>query len=105
MDDGRTLDSSDTVLQQALKSLEKSQRRTSSILATPSVDQVRNITIPKGASSGEAKHSEPETLTVMTGTAVQWANDDDELHTVTSGTPNGITAAAPEFDSSYLSKG
>ena len=45
---------------------------------------------------------EPEALTVPAGTTVRWTNDEDSLHTVTSGAP-----AAPSglFDSGEIDTG
>lgn len=59
------------------------------------------VKIPDGASSQDAKHFEPETITVAKGTTVTWSNEDSTLHTVTSGTPDGGNSGI-QFDSSYL---
>lgn len=78
------------------------------MFSTPSGNQTK-VTIPQGVPSEETKHFVPhfvpETLTVAKGTNVEWTNDDNALHTVTSGSSDGLSAAGSEFDSSYLSQG
>jgi plastocyanin len=61
------------------------------------------VKIPQGVSEG-GNHFEPDTLTVGKGTTVKWVNEDDSLHTVTSGTPESSTWGT-KFDSGYLSGG
>ena len=73
---------------------------------------VPSASLPSQASPSAAESSEavsikgfafaPEVLTVPVGTTVTWTNDEDSLHTVTSGTP-----AAPSelFDSGEIDTG
>jgi plastocyanin len=60
--------------------------------------------IPKGASQEGGNHFEPQTLKIGKGTTVKWKNEDDTIHTVTSGTPSSGKSGI-QFDSSYLSEG
>ena len=62
------------------------------------------VNIPKGSSKEGGNHFEPEILKIGKGTTVKWTNEDDTLHTVTSGTPESGSSGT-QFDSSYLSGG
>ena len=46
----------------------------------------------------------PPEITVSSGTTVTWTNDDATIHTVTEGTPGGVSIT-PAFDSSIISPG
>jgi plastocyanin len=61
------------------------------------------VKIPQGVDEG-GNHYEPETLKIGKGTTVKWTNEDDSIHTVTSGTPE-TSSWGTKFDSSYLSSG
>ncbi len=61
------------------------------------------VKIPQGVNEG-GNHFEPETLKIGKGTTVKWTNEDDSIHTVTSGTPETSTWGT-KFDSGYLSGG
>ena len=61
------------------------------------------VKIPQGVNEG-GNHFEPETLKVGKGTTVKWTNEDDSIHTVTSGTPETNTWGT-KFDSGYLRGG
>jgi plastocyanin len=61
------------------------------------------VKIPQGVNEG-GNHFEPETLKVGKGTTVKWTNEDDSIHTVTSGSPQS-SSWGTKFDSSYLSGG
>jgi len=59
---------------------------------------------PGSSSPGNSQFFVPDALTIPKGTTVTWTNNDDTLHTVTSGSaeednPGNI------FDSSYLTNG
>ena len=62
------------------------------------------VNIPKGSSKEGGNHFEPEILKIGKGATVKWTNEDDTLHTVTSGTPESGSSGT-QFDSSYLSGG
>jgi plastocyanin len=63
------------------------------------------VKIAKGsASPSNNVYFKPATLKIGEGTTVKWTNEDDVLHTVTSGTPEG-SSSGTIFDSSYLSGG
>jgi nitrite reductase (NO-forming) len=64
----------------------------------PSSSNTNKVEIEKGATTLGDKAFSPNLLRIKAGTTVTWTNDDNNLHTVTSGTPN--TANAGEaFDS------
>jgi plastocyanin len=92
-----TSDGGLTVLEQAQKSVEDNQKKPS-LVST-------GVNIPEGASSPTSKHFVPKLLTVAIGTSVHWTNNDNELHTVTSGSPEDEAASGSEFDSSYIGAG
>lgn len=78
---------------------ESTTQSTESNLNGASIAVVR---IPEGSSEGSGSNFEPDTLKIGKGTTVKWINDDDAVHTVTSGTPNG-NRSGTIFDSGYLS--
>ena len=49
-------------------------------------------------------HSVPSTFKTSKGKVVTWMNLDSDLHTVTSGSPNGGNSGIV-FDSSYITSG
>jgi plastocyanin len=62
------------------------------------------IKIVKGSSDpAVGKFYEPGAITIKPRTKVTWVNDDDTLHTVTSGRPGGTSGK--DFDSGYLGAG
>ena len=64
----------------------------------PSSSDTNKVSIVKGATTLGDKAFSPNLLRIKTGNTVTWTNNDNNLHTVTSGTPN--TANAGEaFDS------
>src|SRR5438105_2072811 len=63
------------------------------------------VSIVKGASSPSvSKPYEPSPITVKSGTAVKWINEDSSLHTVNSGLPEQGSVGTI-FDSSIISPG
>ena len=63
------------------------------------------VSIVKGASSPSIpKPYDPSPITVKSGTAVKWTNEDSTLHTVTSGLPEQGSVGTL-FDSSIISLG
>jgi plastocyanin len=63
------------------------------------------VSIVKGASSPSiSKPYDPSPITVKSGTAVKWTNEDSTLHTVTSGLPEQGSVGTL-FDSSIISPG
>jgi plastocyanin len=72
---------------------------------TVSSSEGARISIVEGASLPDmSKSFEPASITVSTGTTVTWTNDDTTLHTIISGTPEGVDSGKV-FDSSYLKAG
>lgn len=65
---------------------------------------IAEVSIPRGSSEESSIDFEPATLNIVKGTIVKWINNDDALHTVTSGTPKG-NKSGTIFDSGYLSSG
>jgi len=59
---------------------------------------IAEVKIPQGVNEG-GNHFEPETLKISKGTTVKWTNEDDSIHTVTSGTPE-TSSWGTKFDSS-----
>lgn len=61
-----------------------------------------DVSIPQGAGVQKPGQTyyEPESITVSPGTVVAWSNDDEAVHTVTSGTPE-----TGSFDSEIMSPG
>src|SRR5437588_3412455 len=63
------------------------------------------VSIVKGASSPSiSKPYDPSPITVNSGTAVKWTNEDSSLHTVTSGLPEQGSVGTL-FDSRIISPG
>jgi len=63
------------------------------------------VSIVKGASSPSiSKPYDPSPVTIKSGTAVKWTNEDSSLHTVTSGLPEQGSVGTL-FDSSIISPG
>ncbi len=63
-----------------------------------------NVKIVKGSSDpGIGQFYSPSTITIPAGSTVTWNNDDDTLHTVTSGLPG--EPSGKDFDSGYLAAG
>ena len=63
------------------------------------------VSIVKGASSPSiSKPYDPSPITVKSGSAVKWTNEDSSLHTVTSGLPEQGSVGTL-FDSSIISPG
>lgn len=73
---------------------------------------VAEVSIPQGAgiqNQGQIYY-DPDSLTVQAGTTVMWSNDDDAIHTVTSGVPSegpsevfdsGVVAAGETFEYTF----
>lgn len=64
-----------------------------------------SVSIASGSSSpNNGQNYVPNKVTVSKGGTVTWTNDDDTLHTVTSGTPEGGNSGT-DFDSPYIVAG
>ena len=61
-----------------------------------------NVSIVQGATTLGDKAYSPSHLKIKVGSTVVWTNDDSNMHTVTSGTPNSPDAGA-SFDSGITS--
>ena len=71
----------------------------------PSQSDGSTVSIVPGSSvPSNGKYFVPESIAISKGTTVTWTNNDDTLHTVTSGTPEDGNSGT-EFDSSYLAPG
>ena len=67
-----------------------------------SIAETNGVSIAAGSSNpGQGKGFVPS-IAIETDTTVTWTNNDDAVHTVTSGKPEGGNS---EFDSSYLASG
>ena len=56
--------------------------------------------LPRSSVPHDGKYLEPEVITIEKGTTVKWINDDNAVHTITSGTPIG--GPNGDFDSSLF---
>lgn len=74
--------------------------------AVPAASQASQPSAQEAASSEDVSIKgfafAPAALTVPAGTTVTWTNDEDSLHTVTSGTPEAPTGS---FDSGEIDTG
>jgi plastocyanin len=57
----------------------------SSAFVRPALAATVDVSIPSGASTNPANGFSPKTITVKTGDTVKWTNNDNTIHTVTSG--------------------
>lgn len=75
------------------------------VVEEPQEPVVSEVIIPQGASIQQIGqiYYDPQDITVSVGTTVKWQNEDETLHTVTSGTPEG--GADGIFDSSIIDAG
>ncbi len=66
---------------------------------------VAKVSIPQGAGiqNQDQIYYDPDSLTVQAGTTVVWSNDDDAIHTVTSGVPS--EGPSEVFDSGMVAAG
>src|SRR5205823_12529734 len=71
--------------------------------ASTNTTTISLVSIVKGASSPSiSKPYDPSPITIKSGTAVKWTNEDSSLHTVTSGLPEQGSVGTL-FDSSIIS--
>ncbi len=71
----------------------------------PSQSDGSTVSIVPGSSvPSNGKYFVPESIAIPKGTTVTWTNNDDTLHTVTSGSAESGNSGT-EFDSSYLAAG
>ena len=86
------------------------------IVEEPYEIQTTVVSIPQGAGIQQPGqvYYEPDLVTVTVGNTVSWANDDEQVHTVTSGTPtsgpdglfdSGIMAAKASFHYTFDAPG
>lgn len=57
----------------------------SSVAIQPALAATVDVSIPIGASTNPANGFSPKTITIKTGDTVKWTNNDNTIHTVTSG--------------------
>jgi plastocyanin len=70
-----------------------------------SIAETNEVSIAAGSSNpGQGQGFVPPSIAIETDTTVTWTNNDDALHTVTSGKPEGGNSGT-EFDSLYLASG
>ena len=72
------------------------------VIEEPHEPVTTEVVIPSGASIQKIDqlYFDPKDITVSIGTTVKWINDDDTIHTVTSGTPDAGPSGI--FDSSIV---
>ena len=80
-----------------MSGMEEHHRQMPSSSSQPSSD-TNKVSILKGATTLGDKAFLPNPLKIKAGTTVTWTNDDNNLHTVTSGAPNAANAGEA-FDS------
>jgi plastocyanin len=75
------------------------------VIEEPHEPVIIQVEIPVGASiqNLEQIYFDPKDITVPSGTTVKWINNDDTIHTVTSGTPEA--GPSDTFDSSIINPG
>lgn len=75
------------------------------VIEEPQEPVITEVIIPPGASIQQIGqiYYDPQDITVITGTTVQWFNEDETIHTVTSGSPE--EGASGVFDSSIIDAG
>ncbi len=61
-------------------------------LSTPNNTRTSEVLISKGAATLGNKSYSPNPITIKVGTTVKWNNIDSNMHTVTSGVPNTVSA-------------
>jgi plastocyanin len=81
-----------------MKGMEQHNNEQQKQTSSESSSNINKVSIVKGATTLGDKAFLPDPLRIKAGTTVTWTNDDNNLHTVTSGKPS--TANAGEaFDS------
>ncbi len=75
------------------------------VIEEPQEPVITEVVMPSGAGIQQIGqiYYDPQDISVPIGTTVQWINDDDTIHTVTSGTPEGGPSGV--FDSSVMDAG
>jgi plastocyanin len=67
--------------------------------AHPAFAATVDISIPKGASTNPTNGFDPKEINVKVGDTVKWTNNDNTLHTVTSGKDSSDPNKGKDFDS------
>lgn len=75
------------------------------VIEEPKEQVITEVIIPTGASIQQIAqiYYDPQDISVAIDSTVQWINEDETIHTVTSGTPDGGTTGI--FDSSIIDAG
>ena len=74
-------------------------------LSHPNGSDNNSVKIAVGSSKPENNQFYvPETITIMKGEKVKWTNEDNSIHTVTSGLPGELNLGS-DFDSNFLATG
>ena len=75
------------------------------VIEEPKESVITEVIIPTGAGTQQISqiYYDPQDISVAKDTTVQWINEDETIHTVTSGTPEGGTTGI--FDSSIIDAG
>ncbi len=67
--------------------------------AHPAFAATVDVSIPKGASTNPTNGFDPKEINVKVGDTVKWTNNDNALHTVTSGKDSSDPNKGKDFDS------
>jgi len=75
------------------------------VIEEPKEPVITEVIIPTGAGTQQIAqiYYDPQDISVAIDSTVQWINEDETIHTVTSGTPDGGTTGI--FDSSIIDAG
>ncbi len=75
------------------------------VIEEPQEPVTVEVSMPSGAAIQQIGqiYYDPQDITVSVGTTVNWINDDETIHTVTSGTPD--EGPSPMFDSGIIDAG
>jgi plastocyanin len=75
------------------------------VIEEPKELVITEVVIPVGAGIQQIGqiYYDPQDITVTIASTVQWINEDDTIHTVTSTSPDGVTDGI--FDSSIIDVG
>lgn len=94
------------VLEQPEVPAEVTERGTAGVtVVEPEPAMKAEVTILKGSAMPQNKAFDPAEISVEKGTLIVWTNNDDTLHTVTSGVADDPDRWSKMFDSGFLNEG
>jgi len=93
------------VLEQPEVPAEVTEQRTAGVIVEPEPAMKAEVIILKGSALPQNKAFDPAEISVEKGTLIVWTNNDDTLHTVTSGVADDPDSWSKMFDSGFLNEG